>query len=266
MSNALELRPTYWASVSGGKDSFYMLYLILHNLDKYPLDGVVHFELEIDFPFIHDVIDYIERECKKYSIPIIRIKPRKTWEELYYKKLSNGEPRGYPSRIARWCNDRYKLDSEKQLKELLKKQGKKLVSYIGFCVDEPKRFKFDLNSREKNVTQIYPLAEMNIYESDILMWAQNQPIYNEYYLENRRCGCMGCPMSSIKNLVYLKTHYPEYFDYFMSKATETEQMREKTLGRPFSVWNANPKYNTDYKIRRVNEIIEQQSAQLRYYV
>lgn len=51
--NTLVLRPSYWASVSGGKDSLYMLKYILTNIDKYPLDGVIHFELEIDYPFIH---------------------------------------------------------------------------------------------------------------------------------------------------------------------------------------------------------------------
>ena len=63
MAGEIALRPSYWASVSGGKDSLYMLNYILHNLDRYPLDGVVHFELEIDYPFIHDVIDYMESEC-----------------------------------------------------------------------------------------------------------------------------------------------------------------------------------------------------------
>lgn len=67
--NDLVLRPTYWASVSGGKDSLYMLKLILNDLDKYPLDGVVHFELEIDYPFIKTVIDYMEKECRRYGIP-----------------------------------------------------------------------------------------------------------------------------------------------------------------------------------------------------
>lgn len=79
----IALRPSYWACVSGGKDSLYMLNLILHNLDKYPLDGVFHFELEIDYPFIHEVIDYMESECKRFGIPFLRIKPRKSWEELY---------------------------------------------------------------------------------------------------------------------------------------------------------------------------------------
>ena len=37
MNNKIALKPTYWASVSGGKDSLYMLNLILNNLDKYHL-------------------------------------------------------------------------------------------------------------------------------------------------------------------------------------------------------------------------------------
>lgn len=59
-----------------------MLKYILTNIDKYPLDGVIHFELEIDYSFIHEVIDYMEDECKKYGIKFVRIKPRKTWDEL----------------------------------------------------------------------------------------------------------------------------------------------------------------------------------------
>lgn len=83
MSKGLMLRPSYWASVSGGKDSLYMLYYILQNLDRYPLDGVVHFELEMDFPFVRDVIDYMESECQKYGITFIRFKPRIAWDEWY---------------------------------------------------------------------------------------------------------------------------------------------------------------------------------------
>jgi len=39
-----------------------MLNYILHNLDRYPLDGVVHFELEVDYPFIHTVAR--GRDCR----------------------------------------------------------------------------------------------------------------------------------------------------------------------------------------------------------
>ena len=102
----LALRPSYWASVSGGKDSLFMLNLILHNLDKYPLDGVVHFELEIDYPFIKNVIDYMQSECERFGIRFVRLKPPKTWNELYEKY-------GFPSRMTRWCNGEYKIKAKK---------------------------------------------------------------------------------------------------------------------------------------------------------
>lgn len=74
MKNEIQLTPAYWASVSGGKDSLFMLNMILHNLDRYPLNGVVHFELEIDYPFIKNVIDYMQSECEKHGIQFVKQK------------------------------------------------------------------------------------------------------------------------------------------------------------------------------------------------
>lgn len=242
-NTALALRPSYWASVSGGKDSLYMLNLILHNLDKYPLDGVVHFELEIDFPFIHDVIDYMESECKRFGIPFYRIKPRTSWMEFYEKY-------GFPTRKVRWCNDKYKLDSFKQLNEFLATKGYYVVSYIGYCADEMNRIKTEINSRKSN---IYPLADEGIFEDVILEWAKEQPIFNDYYKYNRRCGCMFCPMMSMQNSAYLCHYYPEEYEKLIKYAKDTETMREQTLGRAFSVWSSDSKYNTEYRDKRVRE-------------
>lgn len=240
-TNAIALRPSYWASVSGGKDSLYMLKLILENLDKYPLDGVVHYELEIDFPFIHDVIDYMESECNRFGIPFYRIKPRKTWIEFYEKY-------GFPTRKARWCNDKYKLDGLYQLQEFMLSNGKYVVNYIGYCADEMDRVRTKINAKTNNA---YPLVDMGIMEDEILEWAKQQPIYNDYYKFNRRCGCMYCPMTSMKNTAYLKYYYPDHYDKLIKLASDTEKMREQTLGRPFSVWSSNPKYNTKYRDDRV---------------
>lgn len=251
--NQIELRPTYWASFSGGKDSFYMIHLILNNLDRYPLDGVVHYELEIDYPFIKDVVDFVEKALTDHGVRMLRIKPREKWEDLY-------EKHGYPTRIARWCN-KYKLDCNKQHQEMMRQQGKKVINYIGFCADEVKRFKFELNQRE-NVTQIYPLAEMGIEEKYILEWAQNQDIYRDYYKYNKRCGCMCCPMSSYDNLVYTKKYYPEQYNYFMQKALETERMMSERKGRPFSIWDGHSKYNTEYKMKRVDTLLANETTQL----
>lgn len=239
--NEIILRPSYWASVSGGKDSLYMLNLILHNLDKYPLDGVVHFELEIDYPFIKNVIDYMEEECKKHNIKFVRIKPRKTWKELYDRY-------GFPTRKARWCN-KWKLDAKAHIAEFLKSQGCYLVSYIGYCVDEVKRYE-----KRNAKTEVYPLVEHNITEDEILAWAKDVPIFNDYYKYNRRCGCMLCPMMSMTNSAYLLKYYPDQYDHMMKLVRETEQKREVELGKPFAVFSGNPKYNAEYRDKRVREV------------
>lgn len=251
MSKELALRPSYWASVSGGKDSLYMLNVILNNLQKYPLDGVVHFELEIDYPFITNVINLMERSCKQNGIPFVRIKPENKWEELYEKY-------GYPARMARWCNSNYKLLAKKRMVEFLKTKGFYLVSYIGYCADEEKRFAKRLDSQR---VERYPLVEEGIKEETIYAWAKKQLIFNHYYETQFRCGCMGCPMSSKMNWAYLYKYYPGWFKYFIEKMKQTEKMREEQLGRPFSVTSSNPKYNAEY----IENIVKQKYLEVLNY-
>lgn len=242
IKNEITLIPSYWASVSGGKDSLFMLKLILSNLDRYPLDGVVHFELEIDYPFIKNVIDYMESECKKYGVKFIRIKPRRTWEDIFYTvNKKYGSIYGFPTRMVRWCNSQYKLDARRQLDEYMKSFGRYVVCYIGYCADEITRV-----SKRKNKNEIYPLYENGINESFILEWAKHVDIFNRYYLTNTRCGCMYCPLADKLNFAYLYKYYPENFAYMIDKMRETESIRETELGRSFSVSSGNPKYNADY--------------------
>lgn len=235
MANEIALKPSYWASVSGGKDSLYMLYYILNHLDKYPLDGVCHFELEIDYPFIKNVIDYMESECKKHNIRFVRIKPRKTWEELYAKY-------GFPTRVYRWCNNHYKLDAQKQLVEFMKSLGYNTYFYIGYCKDEERRY----NKKSNILNERYPLVEGGVLEQDIWEWAKTQPIFNDYYKYNKRCGCMYCPMSSLLNFAYLYKYYPQNFEYMLSKMRESEKKVSEKYGRPFVIRGKNPNYNADY--------------------
>lgn len=222
--NIIALRPSYWASVSGGKDSLYMLKLILDHPEKYPLTGVVHFELEIDYPFIKDVIDYMEAECKKAGVRFVRIKPG----ESYYELL---EKYGFPSRRVRWCNSKYILDAERQLRSFLHSQGYDLISYVGYCLDEIKRYEKRNNRRER-----YPLVEEGIEESTILEWAKTVPLFNRFYEFNRRCGCMYCPLASRAELAYLAHFYPDNYKFMIDAADKTEKKLTEKFGKPFGVF------------------------------
>lgn len=166
----------------------------------------------------------------------MRIKPRKPWSELYEKY-------GFPTRNARWCNSSYKLNAKRQLDEWMNSIGFYVICYIGYCADEESRFNKRVNNQK---VERYPLVENGIIEDEIWEWAKTQPIFNNYYKVNKRCGCMYCPFSSRINQAYLYKYYPEHFQYMIDKMRETEMIREKELGRPFSVISSNPKYNADY--------------------
>lgn len=94
MKSNITLRPVYMASVSGGKDSLFMLYLILNNLDKYPLDGVVHYELEIDYPFVKNVISKMKEMCNELNIPFYSVKPSRFKYQI--GKIAEGQTVVYP--------------------------------------------------------------------------------------------------------------------------------------------------------------------------
>lgn len=108
--------------------------------------------------------------------------------------------------------------------------------------------------KRKSKDEIYPLVENKIIEADILEWAKNVPQFHDYYKFNTRCGCMYCPLSSMENMAYLLLYYPKEYERFMKLARQTELMREEELGRPFSVFSSNPKYNTPYRDERIRKV------------
>lgn len=112
----ITLRPIHYACVSGGKDSLYMLGFILSHPEKYPLDMVVHYQLEIDWDWAERVVDKMEEMCNKVGVKFVRVKPRTPWHELYEKY-------NFPSRVARWCNSYYKLDCDAQVHEWVRQQN-----------------------------------------------------------------------------------------------------------------------------------------------
>lgn len=206
MSN-IELKDMYWASVSGGKDSLYMFRLILEHPEKYPLNGVVHFKLEIDYPWVENVCKLYKQWCEKLGIPYIEIKPRLSWYD--------GVKRwGFPTRLGRWCNSAYKLDCRRQFEKHFKNIAN-IHWYIGFCADEDTRFKND----------IYPLAENDIKESDILEWAKGVDVFNNFYKNCKRQGCMFCPMSSMIEKAYIKKYYPDKYNEMVKYIKDFEDKK-----------------------------------------
>lgn len=245
----VSLRPIHYASVSGGKDSLMMLIIILKNLAKYPLDMVIYFDLEIDWGWSKNVIAYIEKKCNEAGIKFIRIKPRKCWEELYKKY-------GFPNNRAKWCNSDYKLDAKKQLNEWVKSQNCRPVAYIGLCADEVQRFQYEIGNIQEGQSEIYPLAEEQICESDIAAWASTQSIFEveipksilaaeygvagqkiNYYRYFDRQGCMLCPSMAMKEMAFLALTSPHDFNFMFDCIKETEERIFREKGKEWKFRN-----------------------------
>ena len=105
----IQVEKTYWASVSGGKDSLKMLHIILENPQKYPLNGIVHWKLEIDYDFYK----VNRRQGCKYCPNISRIELAYLHEkypndfEFLIQKI-----REYEAKYKRpWTNDTQYIDN-----------------------------------------------------------------------------------------------------------------------------------------------------------
>lgn len=227
MKYDINLRPIHVASVSGHKDSLFMTEVILNNLDKYPLDMVVNFDLEIEWKWAKEVVDFMEQRFTQAGIKFVRIKPRKTFLELYEKY-------DIPTRNARWCNSDYKLDRKKQVTEWILQQNCRPIFYIGFCADETKRFKYEIGEWQYQDC-CYPLAEEGITEDVVLEWAKEQPLFKGWYKHFKRAGCMLCPMLSRKEMAYLKYNYPDIWDKWVDMIDKYERRFNTTLfGKPIA--------------------------------
>lgn len=249
MKNKLMLRPIHYASVSGGKDSLFMLKLILENPDKYPLDMVVNFDLEIEWDWEKKVVNYIENECNRLGIKFVKIKPTHSWE-YYVNKYS------MPNRVVRWCNSKYKLSCEKQLKDWIKSLNCRPIAYIGLCADETKRFKYDIGDWEdKDIC--YPIAEEGITEDIILEWAKTQPIFENWYKHFPRGGCMCCPLCRQKEFAYLIIKAPEKYQYFRKYIKEYEEK----FKRPWRVGKFIEELE-EFVVKKYKPIIEKEEKDL----
>lgn len=237
MKNEVALTPRHIASVSGGKDSLFMLKYIIEHPSEFPLDEVVYFDLETDYPFIKDVIEVIKDECVKLCIPFTAIKPKTSWYELYTKY-------GYPTRLKRWCNSKYKLSCRKQFEDMQKELGFKAIWYIGYCADETSRFE-----NRKIINEIYPLVEIGMNEDIILQWAKQQTIYNDYYKVCNRCGCMGCPLASRIEYAYLLKYYPKEYQKYLDYMHLTEILETEKRGTAYKILYHYDTYYLDNNIK-----------------
>ena len=175
-------------SLSGGKDSTAMLLMMLEK--KIKVDHIVFFDTGWDFP---EMIKHIDKLEKYIGRKIVRLKPNRSFEELFLKK-------GFSSFKIRWCTT-YKIDTIDKFCN----RYKPYMQFIGYSFDERKRIK-------KTINYCYPLVDWKITEEDALKYCLEKGFtWGGLYERYKRVSCWNCPLQSLNDLKALWIYFPEYW-------------------------------------------------------
>jgi 3'-phosphoadenosine 5'-phosphosulfate sulfotransferase (PAPS reductase)/FAD synthetase len=175
-------------SLSGGKDSTAMLLMMLEK--KIKVDHIVFFDTGWDFP---EMIEHINQLEKYIGKEIIRLKSKRSFDELFFKK-------GFSSFKIRWCMT-YKRDTINKFCNA----HKPFIQWIGFAYDERQRIK-------KTIGYYYPLVDWKITEEEALKYCYEKNFtWGGLYKKHKRLSCWNCPLQSLNDLKILWKDFPEYW-------------------------------------------------------
>lgn len=200
-------------SFSGGKDSTLMLLLMLEK--GMPIDDIVFADTGMEFQELYDYIEHIEGVIGR---KITRLRPKKTWDDLFFakKKKGNniGQIYGFPMTMA--CDMHKRLKIEPIRKYYRSIEGDFLV-YIGIARNEPDRYE-RLKDNERA-----PLYEWGIDELFVIQELKRRGLHNPLYDTFDRLGCYTCPNINLKELRLMRKRYPDEYAKLMWYGEQAEK-------------------------------------------
>lgn len=218
--NKKVLKKLFVACISGGKDSTYMLHLILHNLSKYPLDYVLFVNTGMEFKAVYDVLEKIKRLLTEKNIPLVEIDISEEFKHCMFTKEVCKQGTNEVHRIGYgWCGGvcRWGTSCKTQALERFYKKNfadYEVIEYVGIAYDEPERLEKDICGKGK---KLYPLVIDKITEGMCLLecyklgynWKE-EGIYLYEILDRLSCWC--CKNKNLKELKAIFYKLPNYWN------------------------------------------------------
>lgn len=190
------------ANFSGGKDSAYM---ILRGLDEgMKFDHIVYADTGMEYPEMYSYIDRFEQYIKQ---KIIRLKPKITFDDWFFKNFAygknEGKIHGFPYTIGDGCWAKRELKI-KSMEAFKKSIGEPVIDYIGIAADEPERYKKLILDKQQA-----PLVDWGTKEAQCRSELENVNLLNPLYCKFKRLGCWCCPKQNMGSLRVLYNDYPK---------------------------------------------------------
>ena len=188
-------------SFSGGKESTAMLLRMLEL--KMQVDEIMFCDFGLEYP---EVYNYVKKIEKFIGRKITIIKPKKSWDDLFFQKMTKGkykgETKGFPWVVTRGCW----ASRDLKLRPMQKFQKKEDIIYLGINVNEKRRIQTEKGKCE-NLR--YPLVDWNWDAQDCIDYLKKKNLFPPLYNKFKRLGCWLCPKQSLKALQILFEDYPD---------------------------------------------------------
>lgn len=218
----------YYASVSFGKDSLAMLFMLIEK--KYPLDEVVFFNNGMEFKALYDTRDLLLPYLKKKGIMYTELYPERPF---LYSMLEKPIKKRGTNIIHKygfsWCGGVCRWGTSEKLRAL-RKHTKDGWDYVGIAADEVHRF-----DKAKRENRILPLVEWGVSEKDALQYCYDKGIRwqeNNVFLYEilDRVSCYCCGNKNLKELKNIFRYLPEYWEKLKELQARTDRPFRRNSG------------------------------------
>ena len=211
----------YIASVSFGKDSLAMLFMLLEK--KMQVDEVIFFDTGMEFDSIYHNRDKMKRLLAERKILFSELSSKNHFLfDMFVRPIKYRDPQNklYPIHYGyEWCGGRgIRWGTSGKLSGIMNHYkeyypDKEITEYVGIAADEPGRIRE--NSRT-GVLKAYPLVNWGMTEDDCLTycydhewnWDENGV---ELYSVLDRVSCWCCQNKNLKELKNIYMYLPEYW-------------------------------------------------------
>lgn len=217
----------FHVAFSGGKDSEVLLDLVKKTLPKKSF-VVVFGDTGMEFPDTYNVVEEVQRSCKKEEIPFYISNSHFQPEESWYLF-------GPPARVLRWCCSVHKSTPQTlKLREITGKNDYVGLDYVGVRKHESNArstYQYEnFGKKQKGQYSHNSILEWTSAEIWMYIFMYNLPINGAYKKGNSRAGCLFCPMGGGKGDYLQRVSYPveieKYLD--MIKAMNSRHKNDET--------------------------------------
>lgn len=214
-------RKKYYASVSFGKDSLAMLYMLIEK--QCPLDEVVFYNSGVEFECLYDTRQQVLPMLENLGIKYTELKPKDPflWSMLEKPVRKQGtdiiHKKGYS-----WCGGVCRWGTSDKLNAIKKHIGNN-YDYVGIAADEKHRF-----TKYQRENRILPLVDWGVTEPQALQFCYDLgfrweefgiPLYE--ILDRVSCWC--CGNKNLKELYNIYLHLPYYWEKLKEIQSKTDR-------------------------------------------